>query len=69
MRVIRSRRVTWAGQVAHIRQMRNVYKILFRKPEEKRPLGRSKCRQENSIVMDLREIRWEIVDWFHLAQH
>jgi hypothetical protein len=34
---------------------RNAYKILVRKPEEKRPLGRSRCRWEN-IKMDLSEI-------------
>jgi hypothetical protein len=31
-----------------------------------RPLGRSRCRQED-IKMDLREEGWEVVDWIHLA--
>jgi hypothetical protein len=35
---------------------RKVYKYLVRKPEGKRPLGRPRCRWENGIRMDLREI-------------
>jgi len=48
--------------------MRNAYKILVRKPEGKRPLRRLRHRCENSNRMDLRAIRWEGVDWMHLAQ-
>jgi hypothetical protein len=48
--------------------MRNVYSILVGKPKGKRPLGRPRCRWENNVVMDLREIGWEGVDLFHLAQ-
>jgi hypothetical protein len=48
--------------------MRSVYNILFSKPEGKRPLGRSRCRQEDDIKMDLRETGWEGVDKTHLAQ-
>jgi hypothetical protein len=36
---------------------RNAYRILFGKPEEKRPLGRPRCRWVGNIKMDLREIR------------
>jgi hypothetical protein len=36
--------------------MRNVYRILVGKPEGKRPLGRLRCRSEDNIRMDLREI-------------
>jgi hypothetical protein len=43
-------------------------KILARKPEGKRPLGRLSCRWEDNVGMNLREIGWEGVDWFHLAQ-
>jgi hypothetical protein len=38
IRVIKSRRMKWAGHVACMREMRNVYKILVDKPERKRPL-------------------------------
>jgi hypothetical protein len=47
---------------------RNVYKILMGKPEGKRPLGRPRCRWEDGIRMNLREIGWGNVDWFQLAQ-
>jgi hypothetical protein len=39
----------------------NSYKILVRSPEGKRPLGRPKCRWEDNIRMDLREIGWEVM--------
>jgi hypothetical protein len=55
----------WAGHVALMRQVRDVYRILVGKPDGKRPLRRFRHRR---IVMDLRDIRWEVVDWIHLAQ-
>jgi hypothetical protein len=42
---------------------RSAYSIL----EEKRPLARHRCRWENNIRMDLREIGWEGVNWMQLA--
>jgi hypothetical protein len=45
---------------------RRVYKVLVRKPEGKRPFGRPRCRRENGIRMDLREIGWGVwigFDW------
>jgi len=53
----------WVGHVACTGEMRNVYKILVGKSEGKRPLGRPRHRWEDNIRMDLREIRWEGVDW------
>jgi len=44
MRVIKSRRMRLAGNVACIREIRDAYKILVRKPEGKRPLGRPRSR-------------------------
>jgi hypothetical protein len=38
------------------------------KPEENRPLGRSRCKWVNNIKMDLREIGWEGVNWIDMAQ-
>jgi hypothetical protein len=46
--------------------MGNACKILVRKPEGKRPLGRH--REEDNIRMDCRETGWEGLDWIHLAQ-
>jgi hypothetical protein len=48
--------------------MRNVYKILVRKPEVKRPLGRYRHRWEDNIKMDCKERDCEDVDWMQLAQ-
>jgi hypothetical protein len=47
--------------------MRNAYNIWVEKPEGKRPLGRSRRRWED-ILMDLREIGWENVNWIVLGQ-
>jgi hypothetical protein len=46
----------WAGYIARMGEKRNVYRILVRKPEGKRPLGRPRCRREKSIKVDLREM-------------
>jgi hypothetical protein len=48
---------------------RNACMILVGKPEGKRPLGRPRCRWLDNIKMDLREIRWDGVDWIDLAQN
>jgi hypothetical protein len=58
----------WAGHVAQIGEKRNAYKILVGKPEGKRPLGRPRRRWVDNIKMDLREIRWDGMDWIDLAQ-
>jgi hypothetical protein len=47
--------------------MRSAYGILVGRPEGKRPLGRPRCRRVYNIRIGLREIRWEDVDWMHLA--
>jgi len=53
------RRVRWADHVAYMGEMRNTHKIILRKPEGKRPLGRPRHRMEDSIRMDLGELEWE----------
>jgi hypothetical protein len=58
----------WASHVAHVGELRNEYKIFVGRPEQKRPLGRPRHRWEDNIRMELREIRWEGVEWMHLAQ-
>jgi hypothetical protein len=50
------------------REKRNVYRLLIRKPERKRPLGRPRRRWIDNIKMDLLEIRLNAVDWIGLAQ-
>jgi len=41
---------------------------LVRKPEGKRPPGRSRCRWEDNIGIDLKERRWKYADWIHFIQ-
>jgi hypothetical protein len=49
-------------------ETRNAYRIVVRKPEGKRPLGRRRRRWVDNIKIDLREIGWNDVDWIDLAQ-
>jgi len=43
-RVIKSRRMRWAGHVARMEKRRGLYRVLVGKPEEKRPVGRPRRR-------------------------
>jgi len=56
------------GHVARMGEMRNACNTSVRKPEGKRPLGRSRHRWEDNIRMDLKEIGCEGVGWVHLVQ-
>jgi hypothetical protein len=49
IRQVKSRRMRWAGHVAHMGEERKVYKVLVGEPEGKRPLGRPRCRCEDGI--------------------
>jgi hypothetical protein len=53
IRVIKSRRMRWAGHVERIGENRGVYRVLVEKPEGKKPLRRPRCRWEDNIKMDL----------------
>jgi hypothetical protein len=68
VRVIKSRRMRWAGHVASMGEMRSAYKLLVGKPEGKRPHGKQRNIWEDKITMYLREIGWKNVDWIHLTQ-
>ena len=56
IRVIKSRRMRWAGYVARMGERRGVYRVLVGKPGGKRPLGRPRRRWEDTIKMDLQEV-------------
>jgi hypothetical protein len=47
---------------------RYTYRILVRKPKEKRPLGKPRCRWVGNIKIGRRWIRWGGIDWIDLAQ-
>jgi hypothetical protein len=68
VRVIKSRRMRWAGPVARMEEGRCFYRDLVGRPESKRPLGRPRRRWEDNIKMDLREIGIDGANWIQLAQ-
>ena len=68
VRVVKLRRMRWAGHVARMGQVRGVYRILVGKPEGKRPLGRPRRRWEENIKMDLQEVGGGCGEWMELAQ-
>jgi hypothetical protein len=68
IRIIKSRRMRWAGHVARMGEKRNVYGLLVGKPEGKRQLGRPRRRWIDNIKMDLLEIGVNVVDWIGLVQ-
>jgi len=68
VRVIKSRRMRWAGHVARMGEERGVYRVLVRKPEGKRPLGRPSRRCVDIIRTDLQKVGCVYMDWIGLAQ-
>jgi hypothetical protein len=68
IRMIKSKRMRSAGNVAHMGENKNAYRILVGKPEGKRPLRRPRLRWQSDIRMDLREIGLGGMDWIDLAQ-
>jgi hypothetical protein len=54
--------------VACIEKGRGVYRVLVRRPERKRQLGRPRRMWEDNIKMDLRETRIDGTNWIRLAQ-
>jgi hypothetical protein len=55
IKMIKSRRMRWAGHVARMGENRSAYKILVRKPEGKKPLERPRHMWEDNIKMNFRE--------------
>jgi hypothetical protein len=64
VRMIKSRRMRWAGHVTRMGEKRNMYRLLVGKPEGKRP----RRRWIDNIKMDLLEIELRVVGWIGLAQ-
>jgi hypothetical protein len=60
-RMIKSRRMRWAGHVARIGETGNTYRIFLGKPEGKRLLGRPRCRWVNILKLILE--RQDAVVW------
>jgi transcription termination factor 2 len=69
VRVIKSRRLRWAGHVARMEKGSVLYRLLVGKPVQgKRPLGRPRRRWEDNVRMDLQEVGCGCEDWIGLAQ-
>ena len=68
VRVIKSRRMRWAGYVARMGEESGVYRVLVGKPERRRLLVRPRRRWVDNIRMDLQEVGCGYMDWIGLAQ-
>jgi hypothetical protein len=68
VRVIKSRRLRWAGHVTCMVEGRGVYRVLVGRLESKRPLGIPRHMREDNIKLDFREIGIGRVIWIQLAQ-
>jgi len=67
VRVIKSRRMGWAGHVAIMGDSSGVYRVLVGIPEGKRPLARHRRRWEDNIKMDLQELGCGDMDWIEMV--
>jgi hypothetical protein len=67
VKVIKSRRMMWAGHVTRMGEWGGVYRVLVGRPEGKRALGRPRRRWKDNIKMDVREKGIDRANWFQLA--
>jgi hypothetical protein len=67
IRIMKSKRMKWAGHAARMGEKRNVCRLLEGKPEGKRLLERPRPRWMDNIKIDPVEIEWDGVDWIDLA--
>jgi hypothetical protein len=68
VRMIKSRRMRWAGHVARMGEGRGAYRVLVWRLKGKRPVGRPRRRLEYNIKMDLRGAGIDGANWIRLAQ-
>ena len=70
-RVIKSRKMRWAGHVAPMGERRGVHMVLVGKPEVNRPLGRPRLRWEDNMKMNLQEVGcvgvWTGSSWLRIG--
>jgi hypothetical protein len=69
LRMIKSRRMRWAGHVTGLGQMRSAHRILVGKPEGTRTVRRLQRKWEDNNKIDVREIKWNGMDWIVLARN
>jgi len=68
VRVVKLKRMRWAGHVARLGERRGVCRVLVGKPEGKRLLGRDRRRWEDNIMVDFQEVGCGGMDWIDLVQ-
>ena len=68
VRVMKSRRLKWTGNVARMEEGRNTFKILTGTPTGKRPLGRHRYRWKDNIRIDFKEICINTRNWVDSTQ-
>ena len=70
VRVIKSRRMRWAGHVARMEERRDAYRVLMGKTEGKRPPGRLRRRWDGNIKMHLQKVKvgtWTVSIWLRIG--
>ena len=68
VRVIKLRRMRWAGHVAQMGERRGLCRVLVGKREGKGPLGRPRRKWQDNVKMDLQEVLWRGMDWIDTGQ-
>jgi len=68
VRVMKSRRMRWAGHVVRMGERRGMYRVVVEKPEGKTLLGRPMHRWEDNIKVNLQAVGCGGMDWINLAQ-
>jgi hypothetical protein len=68
VRVVKSRRMRWAGHVTRMGKGRCVHRVLVGKPKGSRPLGRPRRRWEDNLKKDLQDVGGGWADWMERAQ-
>jgi hypothetical protein len=68
VRVIKLRRMRWAGPLARMGEGKGMYRVLVGISGEKRPLRRPRHRWKDNIKMDLQKVGCGNMDWIKLAQ-
>ena len=68
VRVIKSRRLRWAGLVVRMEEGRSAFKILTGNPLGKRPIGRPRHRSEDNIRMDFKDMGINAGNWVDSAE-
>jgi hypothetical protein len=68
IRVIKAKRMRWAGHVARMGEVRGAYNILVGRPEGRRLLERPRRRWEDNIKIDIGETGFGDVDRINLAE-